>query len=494
MTSGLDLTQYHPPGVYVDAASLPTVSTVGISPTNIVLIGTGIGYHTFTETVSFASASSGQLTKRGINAASIVVTGFIADPGAPSQSIPHTFALTTDYTVATDTSGGTGNSVTTITRVGAGAIEDEYPVVTVSYQYTDAGYYALNAFDDYATFTDLYGPALDPVTGAIVSPLSLAAQIAILNGATRLYAIALGPSGTIQEKFSAAYTLLSSNVDANLVVPLWDTVTTGSVIQGMVQTLKAALLADASDSILRVGIVGFDSGYAPTPTDVANLALGTLSERVVIAWPNQLSYYNGPQAETVTVDGFYLAAAYAGLLSAQQAQVPLTRKFPQGFVGMPATVRQALSKQVRDQLSEAGVAVTEMSRTNNLVVRHGVTTNFGGGVLKREISVVRARDALYNLIQETLDSAGLVGEPISAQTPIQVKGIVIGALETAQASGLFVSYQNVMVRQQVAPTGDPTIIEVRFSYSPSYPLNYVLAQFSVDTQSGTVTTLDEIAA
>lgn len=490
----LDLTQYRPPGVYVDAGTTPTLSTIGIGPTTVVLIGNGIGYHTFSETISYASATAVVLTKKGINAASIVVTGFIADPGAPSQSIPHTFVVTTDYTVATNTSGGVDNSVTTVTRAPSGAIEDDYPILTVSYQYTDVEYHALNFFEDYASFTDVYGPALDSDTGDVVSPLSLAAQVAILNGATRLYAIALGASGTVQEKFGAAYTLLAaSNIDANVIVPLWDGVTSGTVIQGMLQTLKAALLADAVNSVLRMAIVGFDSGYAPTPTDVANLALATVSERVVITWPNQLTYYNGVQASTTMVDGFYLAAACGGLLAAQAPQMPLTRKSPQGFVGLSAAVRQALTKTVRDQLSKAGVAVTEVARSGALVVRHGVTTNFDGGVLTREISVVRARDALYNLLQDTLDSAGLVGEPINPQTPVQVKGIIIGALETALASGLFVSYRDVAVRQQVAPTGDPTIIEVRFAYAPSYPLNYIFAQFSVDTQTGNVSSVDQVA-
>jgi hypothetical protein len=484
----LDMTQYRPPGVYVDAGATPTVSTVGVDPTTVVLIGTGIGYHTFSETVSFATVSSAVLTKKGINSASIVVTGFITDPGAPTQSIPHTFVVNDDYDISVDTSGGADNSITTITKDVAGDIETAYPVLTVSYQYTDAEYHALNLFEDFASFSDLYGPALDPDTGAIVSPLSLAAQIAILNGATRLYAIALGTTGTIQEKFGAAYTLLSaSNVDANVVIPLWDGVTDGTVIQGMIQTLKASLLADATDSILRVAIVGFDSGYTPTPTNLANLAIATLSERVVITWPNQLAYYNGPQASTTSVDGFYLAAACGGLLASQAPQVPLTKKAPQGFVGLSAAVRQALTMSVRNQLSQSGVSVVELNRANALIVRHGVTTNFGGGVLTREISVVRARDALYNLIQDTLDGAGLVGEPIGKETPIQVKGIVAGALEAALASGLFVSYRDLAVRQQIAPAGDPTIIEVRFMYAPSYPLNYVLAQFSVDTQTGETT-------
>jgi hypothetical protein len=492
--SPLDLTRYKPPGVYVDAGATPTVSTVGIDPTTVVLIGNGVGYHTYSETISFASVTSVELTKKGINASSIVVTGFITDPGAPSQSIPHTFVVNDDYDVTTDTTGGADNSVTTIAKDSSGDIESAYPQVSVSYQYTDTTYHALNVFEDYASFTDLYGPALDATTGDIISPLSLAAQVAILNGATRLYAIALGTSGTVQEKFGAAYTLLSaSNIDANVIIPLWDGVTDGTVIQGMLQTLKAALLADEVNAVLRTAIVGFDSGYAPTPTNVANLALGTLSERMIIVWPNQLEFYNGPQAATTTVDGFYLAAACGGLLAGQAPQVPLTKKSPQGFVGLSVAIRQALTMSVRNQLSEAGISVIELNRANALVVRHGVTTNFGGGVLTREISIVRARDTLYNLLQDTLENAGLVGEPINPQTPLQVKGIVAGALETAKSNGLFNSYRDLAVRQQIAPTGDPTIIEVRFMYAPSYPLNYVLAQFTVDTTTGDVSATDQAA-
>jgi hypothetical protein len=494
MTTGLDLTRYRPPGVYVDAGATPTITTAGIDPTTVVLIGNGVGFHTFSETVSFASATTATLTKKGINPATIVVTGFITDPGAPSQSIPHTFVVNDDYDITTDTTDGADNSVTTIAKDSGGDIESAYPEVTVNYQYTDTTYHALNLFEDYSSFTDLYGPALDATTGEIISPLSLAAQVAILNGATRIYAIALGTTGTVQEKFGAAYSLLSaSNTDANVVIPLWDGVTDGTVIQGMLQTLKAALLADATNAILRTAIVGFDSGYAPTPTNVANLALATVSERMIITWPNQLQFYNGTQASTTTVDGFYLAAACGGLLAAQAPQVPLTKKAPQGFVGLSAAVRQGLTVAVRNQLSEAGAPVVEVNRANALIVRHGVTTNFAGGVLTREISLVRARDALYNLLQDTLNNAGLVGEAIDPQTPMKVKGIVAGALETAKSSNLFNSYRDLAVRQQIAPTGDPTIIEVRFMYAPSYPLNYVLAQFSVDTTTGSVTATDVAA-
>lgn len=492
----VDFTKYLPPGVYVDAGSTPTIAPVGVVPTVVCLIGQGVGYHTFTETVSFASGNSVQLTKKGINPSSLKVTGYVADPNVSGQSIPKTFlpdipgspGTPRDYSVTQDVSGGVINSVSTLVRTTSGTISLTYPQVQVTYQYTDSDYYALHGFTDFTSFQAAYGPALDPVSGAIVSPLSLAAQIALMNGANQIYAIALDGSGTIQQQFADAYTLLSaSNNNVNLVVPLWDTVTDGTALAGMLQTLNAALTADANNGVLRTAIVGLDSAYAGSATAVATLATGVASQRIVLPWPNQLSFFNGYTNSTVTVDGFYLAAALAGQAASRQPQVPLTRKLPQGFTGFPATVQSGLTRTVKDQLAVAGVCVVEVDRNAQLSVRQGLTTNYAGGVLTREISLVRAQDALYTLVQNNLEAAALIGQPVTSGTPLQVKSIVAGALETAKSAGLIVDYSNLAVRQQTPPNGDPTVIDVQFAYKPSYPLNYVLVGFTVDTSTGDTT-------
>jgi len=127
-----------------------------------------------------------------------------------------------------------------------------------------------------------------------------------------------------------------------------------------------------------------------------------------------------------------------------------------------------------------------------LVIRHGLTTDFSGGVLKREISLVRAQDALYNLVQDTLDNAGLTGIPIQSDTGLRVKSIVSGGLEQAKVQGIIVDYTSLKVRQQSPASGDPTVIEVKFAYRPPWPLNYILVSFTVDTATGesTLTTQD----
>jgi hypothetical protein len=188
--------------------------------------------------------------------------------------------------------------------------------------------------------------------------------------------------------------------------------------------------------------------------------------------------------QTVEVGGSYLAAAYAGMLAARQPQIPLTHKFPVSFIGIPTPVKQAMTKQVKNLLSSSGVCVTEVNRTGRLQVRHGLTTDFTGGVLLREISLVRAQDALYALVEDTLKSSNLIGLPILADTGLRVKGITQGALEQAKAQNLIVDYNSLKVRQQSPPAGDPTIIEVKFAYKPAWPLNYILVSFTVDTSTG----------
>lgn len=479
--------------MYVDAGATPTIAPVGAAPSSVCLIGKGAGYHSFTETVSFASVTSAVLTKKGIDVTSVVVTGFVTDPSVTGGSIPKTFekdiagspGTPKDYSLTVDASGGAANSITTLVKTSGGKIESGFPEVQVSYRYTDAEYYALNTFEDYSSFVGAYGPALNSTTGAIVSPLSLAAQFAFVNGATRIHAVALSGTGTPQQQFADAYGLMSgSNIDADLVVPLWDAIVDGAVLGGMLQTLNAALLADANDAVLRMAVVGFETGYAGTPSQLATVLASAPSKRIVVPWPNKFSFFNGYTNTTVDLPAYYMAAALAGQLVSRTQQQPLTLKKPQGFAGIPALTARAMTKSVKNQLAAAGACVIETDRSGVLVVRHGLTTNYAGGVLTREISLVRSQDGLYNLVNSTLNAAGLIGQPITAETPLHVKSIVSGALENAKATGLIVDYLGLAVRQQILPGGDPTVIEVRFSYRPSFPLNYIEVGFTVDTATG----------
>lgn len=485
--------RYLPPGVYVSKGANPNLAPIGVQPTVVCLIGQGVGYHTYSETVSFASGSSITLAKQGVDTDSIVMRGYITDPDATSQSLPVTFtpsASGTDNgdfysTVTTPVGGGPEDTTTVLTKTSSTTIETAFPVVTITYHYADDAYYALNAFTDFTSFTDTYGPPIDYTTGELVSPLSFAAQIAVQNGANQFYGLALSGTGTIQQQFAEAYARLSGeNVDANVIVPLWNDVTDDAALASMLGTLQGALAADYQNGVLRMAIVGLDKDYDGSTDDVCALSNGISSSRIVMPWPNQMTWYNGVTSSTQLVDGFYLAAAYGGILTSQAPQVPLTYKHPLGFGGIPPAIGRAMTVTAKNQMASSGIALTETARTGQLRVRHGLTTNYAGGVIEREISVVRQSDMLYDLVRTTLEAAGLIGQPITVDTAFSVKGIVQGALERAVATQLIIGYTGLAVREQSPPAGDPTIIEVQFAYQPTYPLNYVIVTFTVDVTSG----------
>src|SRR5690606_23748847 len=104
--------------------------------------------------------------------------------------------------------------------------------------------------------------------------------------------------------------------------------------------------------------------------DPTVLAAAALSSRVMVAWPNKLHYFDGYNNQTVEIGGHYLAAAYAGRMISLQPQVPLTRKRIFGFSGIPNSVLQTMSRSNKDAWSSGGVAVTEINRAGQMVVRH----------------------------------------------------------------------------------------------------------------------------
>ena len=141
----------------------------------------------------------------------------------------------------------------------------------------------------------------------------------------------------------------------------------------------------------------------------------------------------------------------------------------------------------KDNLSKNGVSVTELDRLSRKTVRHGVTTDMSA-LNYREISLVRTADTLYQMLYTGLEAADLIGQPITLDTTSNVKNIVSGILERAKGDETIIDWQNLLVRQQTTPLGDPTIIEVKFAYRPAVPLNYLSVKFKIDLSSGTVTT------
>lgn len=478
MSTIFNTSTYQPPGVYVSEESTPLVSIAGIQPTVVGIVGPGIGFRQATEVLALSSTTPRALVQTGIDQASIVVTGIDGVVHAPDQ-----YALV----VAPGADGSltaTEDNTTTIARAASSTIANG-ATIYVTYRYTDLTYRAPGRFNDFDDVKAAYGEPLDLTSGTILSPLSLAAKIAFENGATTLVLVDCGgsPTAVTRSQIQAGYGLLDALFDVNIIVPLSVGITGTPGSPGDTANvgldLKNFVEGQAALGNPRVGVFGLSRLATVVPSATAATVH---SKRVVLAWPNRMSYYDGFSNKTFDLAGYYLAAAYAGRMANLPVQTPLTRKAVQSFVGIPASVANTQTLAVRNSYSAAGVAVTEVARDGTLVVRHGTTTD-PTTQTTRELNLVRAGDALVSLLQNTIEASGLIGSTINVDTPLAVKGVITGVLDTAKNNNVIVDFDSLKVRIQSA---DPTVIEVKFVYTPAYPLNFITVQFSINTASGVV--------
>jgi hypothetical protein len=509
----VDFTRYEPPGIYVEDATTPVVAISGAAPSVVALVGPAQGYQNHVETVSVLAASNANsgttafttLAEQGIYSAVNHVNGIndmvvtLLDGTVLLQGSGAGTAY--DYRLAYDAT----SLLTTIqlNAGGPGVGSNTSLTVVASYAYTAPNYFDPLHATDFQTVEDTFGPALigsAPTVGGsqVVSALSLAAKVAFENGATELVCVPLDPTAgdlslhaQLTHATKGALPKLLADDAVSIVVPILPGAPADvESYKALIEDVRAHCVAATADGNPRIAIAGLRA--AVTLSAAANgqgaakyLAADLDSSRMVVAYPESLGLYNGANNTTATVDGIYLAAAYAGRFQALPFQKALTKESIRSFNGIPASIQRVMTKSNKNALSAAGVAVAEIDRQGNLSVRHGVATDMSS-VLTREVSITRARDALSTLLASGLEASGLIGDAITVDTPVVVQSAVTGILENAKATGLIVDYSGLAVREQVAPQGDPTVIEVKFAYKPAFPLNYIVVSFSIDLSSGTV--------
>lgn len=493
-----DFTRYTPPGVYVQSSADSVVTPQGLPIATVTLVGSARGYQVATQTVTL-SATAKPLSKKGVLPDAV---------GRPSLKVTTNAGTVlvenTDYTLVR---GAGSSESTTIARDTDSTAVGENDTVTVSYAYSDANYYAPQAFDDYTFVENTYGPAMlttapeDPDASQVASPLSLAARIAFENGAGTVICLAVEPTTNDinqRTRFTQAYAKIATSHSVTLLVPVFDAngadaAAYSAALPGLISDARAHCTAAAGNGFGRIAFVGSDALYDDTSTTFDELAEGASSSRVVLAYPSKMSFYNNALGQSTEVGGCYLAAAFAGVLASNDINRGLTRQQVFGFTGIPETLRNEMTKLQRDTLSGAGVCVAEYGRNNMLQIRHGVSTD-PSSLVTAEVSVTRASDALYELVAEGMEAADLIGDAIDEEMTTRVKGVVTGILETAVTSGAIRAYLDLQVRQQTLPSGDPTAIELAFTYQPFLPLNYITVSFSMDLSTNEVSVDDVIAA
>lgn len=466
---------YQPPGVYIEEDTTPLVASTGVPPTVVAIVGPSAGHQTNTEQIALSTTAI-RLVHQGIDTDSVVVKT-VADGQVLDSS---------EYTLTTVPASPTDQAYyVDFERSGGATVAADSPIF-VSYEFTNPSFFDPKTFSNYEDVKDSYGQPVNLVAQqagdtnyqAVLSPLSLAAKIAFENGAGQVLLVATEPATTSSGRrtnLKAALDKIATDWSVNVIVPLTDGIASGESV-GTGQDIRAHVETASNDGHLRIAVVGFDPNVITAP-DTAVSSWG--SKRVMQAYANDggMQFYNGGTNQTVTVGHQYLAAAYAGRMAALPVQKSLTREVLRSFTGIAGT---PLTNALKNQYAAAGVALSEVNRFGQLVVRHGVTTD-PTNVNTREAAVVRARDALVTMVQTGTETAGLIGDPIDVNTPLSVKSVVAGLLEYAKTSGVVVDYTDLKVRQR---STEPSVIEVKFAYKPAYPLNYIVISFSINVATG----------
>jgi len=193
------------------------------------------------------------------------------------------------------------------------------------------------------------------------------------------------------------------------------------------------------------------------------------SNRSVYFYPDQIVRpING---SNTFIDGFYIAAAAAGYLSAtQNVAIPLTNKILSGF----NILRDKKYRPViLNQLGAVGATVLQPVIGGGKVLA-GRTTSQSGYVEDEEISIVFIRDRVKEVIRQGLRPFIGVVEDNNTQGSMTAK--VIGLLASLITQGLITNYKNVRVERDKL---DPRQWNVYLQFQPAYPINYVFIDIEV---------------
>jgi len=498
---------YRPPGVSISEVVSPSISPLLAVPASVSIVGPAQGYVERVDQITLEGTTATPLPNLPAGAAlsSVQAVTDVLFPGsAPNDD--GTYRATNDYTV--NTSAGT------ITRVepddGDGLIPDGARVA-VAYRYVPADYFDAILLEDLGSITERFGPAWK--NGAIFSKLTYAAQIALENGARfvvcqPLYSFdtpgdpdsgkvaPIGGSASTAKAVSNPATWadtlygLRDIEDINVFVPVvgqsTDEGVGNSTWLAIAQVFQDHMKFLKDSDQYSVTILGQDRTNDATQyalksgirSDASTLAArygGELARQTVLI--NTASFLRArPDAVggTIAVGGQYMAAAIAGMLASRPVQRALTRQQISGFV----SATDARSKKDKFDDASAGLLVVEQSG-QGLFVRHGITLDTTAEQYQ-ELSVVRSQHRMVETLRATVDN-NIIGQIVAdSQAPFTVKSTIISALEALRGEGTIVNYQGVQVRQLAQ---QPTTIEVRFSYLPPFPINYVNIAFSIDLSS-----------
>lgn len=492
---------YRPPSVTITEEVSPQTSSSLAAPAVPCLVGVAQGFQTRTDQFVLSGTSATTLPGLPDNAklqnVTSVVDAFDPSKGAIDGS---GYVATSDFTVSAANA--------TITRKADGAIADG-TVVNVTYAFVPDNYYEAIRLYDLASIEARFGPALTSDGQGIHSPLSYAAAIAFENGASDIVLQPLftlttpaDPSSVRKQPtptdvsapatWSTTLQALRSNDDVNLITPVVgqsDTNVGDATLLSIFQVVQDHIRYMQTQDQFIIAVFGEDRSASNSVATAATLRShattlkgrygGLVAEQTVLLSPAKFSKSLPTAGTSIVIGGQYAAAALMGAVASRAVSSSLTRKYLSGL----NSILDPRGLQDKNTDAASGLLVLEQ-KGQNIQVRHAITLDDSSSA-RQELSVVRAKHRMIESLRDTVDSQ-IVGQIVADDQAVgKVETTITSVLSRLRQVGDIVDYANVSARLL---TNEPTTIEVKFSYRPAFPINYVNIAFSIDLNTGAVST------
>ena len=220
-----------------------------------------------------------------------------------------------------------------------------------------------------------------------------------------------------------------------------------------------------------VSFFGFPTNT--TPTVAQAYAKSIKSERMIAVYPDgatiTLADALGNEVQYL-VGGEYLAMAIAGrdVSPAFDVAEPLTKKPVVGFDYLFRRMDSVTSAQT----ANAGITLIE-EVSSGLQIKFGLTTDISS-VLTRTPSIIRTKDFIQRGARSILSP--YIGTKLLLQRISDVERTLESYLASLQQASIISGYIKPVATQDAA---DPTILNVEASYSPVYPLLWIVITFNL---------------
>lgn len=355
----------------------------------------------------------------------------------------------------------------------------------ISYKYRRTDF-SPRIFTQYEDIVATYGNYNVALNGYVSNGVTLAAQLAMQNGAEEVI-ISQVESDTNQG-FKDAIDKLA-NVDENIISV--DIIVPLTTDYEVIQHLSDHVTLYSSDEfcLYRMGYVGAskDEPIDSDAQDYEGDKLGSIqktmamkNERMVYVVPGtvQKTVINPVTGYSVvrTLPAPYAAAAVAGLAMRNDLAEPLTNKVVYGIDSL-GTIYQEVDA---NKLANAGCLVLKQDK-NEIRVRHGITTFYEfqtfNDVHSNEITFIQIKDRVISLCRSELGRK-YVGNKLKTSILNDIEYTLTQLLNTLAAAETIIGYEGVSVTRDI---DNPMQVNIKFFIEAVYPLNFLEVEFGFST-------------